>query len=98
MTRNIIQVARMRFLDVVPGDIVNRDPEATGGWFQVGIIEILFDGNTMFSSADRRVTLAGAPVDICGVQVPKAIEMAVPEAPEVMSEAAAAAARPPEGH
>lgn len=91
MQRNIVQVARMRMEDVLPGDVVNRVPDATGGWFCVGIIETLLDGSTQFSSADRRVTLSGGPTDICGVQVLKPVEMDSTEAPEVLSEDEAAA-------
>ncbi len=97
MARNIVQVARMRMCDVVAGDVVNRVPDATGGWFQVGIIETLFDGKTQFSSGDRRTTLSGEPWDICGVQVIKPIEMELPEAPDVMTEEEAAASAP-SGH
>ncbi len=98
MNRNIVQVARMRMEDVVCGDVVNRVPDATGGWFQVGIIETLFDGKTQFSSPDRRITLSGNANDICGVQVLKSIDMEVPEPPEVISEEEAAANEPPSGH
>lgn len=96
--RNIVQVARMRMEDAMVGDVVNRMPDATGGWFKIGIIEKLFDGKTQFSSPDRKITLSGESYDICGVQVLKAIEMEPPVAPEVMSEEAAAAAAPPSGH
>ncbi|MEZ5230903.1 MAG: hypothetical protein R2710_30780 [Acidimicrobiales bacterium] len=93
-----MQVARMRMQDAVCGDVVNRVPDATEGWFQIGIIETLFDGKTQFSSADRRVTLSGHAHDICGVQVLKPVEMEMPIPPEVMSEEEAAAAAPPSGH
>lgn len=94
MSRNIVQVARMRLMDVMPGDVVNRAPDATGGWFQVAIIEALFDGSTLFSSADRRITLSGAPTDICGVQVLKPMDIPVPEVPDVI----AADAQPATAH
>ncbi len=98
MSRNIIQVARMRMQDVLPGDVVNRDPESTGGWFLVGIIETLFDGKTQFSSSDRRLTLSGEPTDICGVQVLKPMDIPVPEAPALLTETEAAAAAQANGH
>ncbi len=98
MNRNIVQVARMRMEDAVCGDVVNRVPDATGGWFQIGIIETLFDGKTQFSSADRRVTLSGNGHDICGVQVLKSLDMEAPVAPEVLTEEQAAANAPPSGH
>lgn len=96
--RNIVQVARIRMEDALVGDVVNRAPDVTGGWFKIGIIETLFDGKTQFSSPDRKVTLSGESYDICGLQVLKSIEMEAPIAPEVMSEEEAAAAAPPTGH
>ncbi len=98
MERNIVQVARMRMEDAVCGDVVNRVPDNTGGWFEIGIIEILFDGKTQFSSPDRKITLSGNSYDICGVQVLKSIPMAMPEPPVVKTEEEAAADGPPEGH
>lgn len=88
MSRNIVQVARMRLVEVLPGDVVNRLPEATDGWFEVAIIETLFNGKIQFSSADRAITLSGGPMDICGVQVLKAVDnVPIPTPPEVPSEA-----------
>ncbi len=84
--------------DVLPGDVVNRDPESTGGWFLVAIIETLFDGKTQFSNGNRRLTLSGEPTDICGVQVLKPMDIPVPEAPAFLSDAELEAAGSANGH
>ena len=78
MARSIVQVARMRISDVVPGDVVSRQPEDTEGWFEVARMEVLFDGSISLSDLDRRSSFAAQPMDIVGVQLLKAVEMPTP--------------------
>lgn len=85
MQRNLVQVARIRLEEVVPGDVVNKDSEVSQGWFLVGIVEELFDGTLNISDAFRRESFAAMPHDICGVQNLKPVELPTAEdAPEVI--------------
>ena len=85
MQRNLVQVARIRLGEVVPGDVVNRQSEASQGWFLVGIVEQLFDGNLNISDAFRRQSFSAMPHDICGVQSLKVVDLPPAEdAPEVI--------------
>jgi hypothetical protein len=75
MQRPIVKVARMRIADVEMGDCVNRDPDATLGWFEVAHIRRLHDGTISVSNESQRSTLSGADVDIVGVQVRSLVEL-----------------------
>jgi hypothetical protein len=74
MPRTIVQVARMRIIDVAIGDVMNRDPEATSGWFVVDEIRRLPSGDLNVTGTSTRDSIMGADNDIVGVQVPKIVE------------------------
>jgi hypothetical protein len=84
MQRNFVQVARIRIREIVPGDVVNRLPDETRGWFVAALIEDLFDGTISISDATRAESFSGGPLDIVGVQTTKLIDLPVTETiPEI---------------
>lgn len=87
MKRNLIQVARIRMEEVLPGDVVNRVPDDTRGWFIVAAIEPLFDGTLQVTDAKRHAAFSAGPLDIVGVQLLKPIDLEVTEDPGVLLDA-----------
>ncbi len=81
MKRNLIQIARIRMEEVVPGDVVNRVPEDTRGWFVAAVVEQLFDGTLQISDRTRHSSFSAGALDIVGVQLLKPIELEVTEDP-----------------
>ncbi len=79
MQRNLVQIARIQMRQIVPGDVVNRVPDDTRGWFVAGVLEELFDGNLQVASSDRLQAFSAGPLDIVGVQLLKPIELPVYE-------------------
>lgn len=77
MQRHLVQIARIRMEEVVPGDIVNRQVDDPRGWFRVAIIEELFDGNISVSDSTRQASFSAMPLDIVGVQTLKPIDIPV---------------------
>jgi hypothetical protein len=69
MQRTFVRVATMRILDLAVGDVVNRDPAASSGWFVVEEIRRLPSGEINVTNASSRGSVMGAPHDIVGVQV-----------------------------
>lgn len=74
MQRTFVRVELMRILDLAVGDVVNREPGAWSGWFVVGEIRRLPNGEINVTSTSSRESVMGAPHDIVGVQVSKAVE------------------------
>lgn len=87
MKRNLIQVARIRMEEVMPGDVVNRVPDETRGWFIVAAIEPLFDGSLQVIDAKRHLAFSAGPLDIVGVQLLKPIDLEVTEEPGILLDA-----------
>ncbi len=84
MKRNLIQVARIRMEEVLPGDVVNRVPDETRGWFIVAAVEMLFDGSLQVIDAKRHLAFSAGPLDIVGVQLLKPIDLEVTEEPGIL--------------
>ena len=74
MQRTIVNVARMRIIDLAVGDVINRDTEAASGWFEVAEIRRLPDGDLSVSGTATRDNVMGRENDIVGVQIPKVVE------------------------
>ena len=87
MKRNLIQVARIRMEEVLPGDVVNRVPDETRGWFIVAAVEPLFDGSLQVIDAKRHLAFSAGPLDIVGVQLLKPIDLEVTEEPGILLDA-----------
>lgn len=87
MKRNLIQVARIRMEEVLPGDVVNRVPDETRGWFIVAAVEPLFDGSLQVIDAKRHLAFSAGPLDIVGVQLLKPIDLEVTEEPGILFDA-----------
>ncbi len=81
MERNIVQVARIRAVDAMEGDIVNRDPDSTRGWFLLVNVDRLHDGSINLSDGGVENSFSVAPLEIIGVQLLKVAD--VPEQPPV---------------
>lgn len=79
MKRNLVQIARLRMEEVVPGDVVNRNPDDNRGWFVAAVVETLFDGSLQISDATRTMSFSARPLDVIGVQLLKPIELEVTE-------------------
>ena len=71
LQRSIVQVARIRIADAMVGDVVNREPDANRGWFEIDKIEPLHDGSWALLNVETNTSLTGSPLDIIGVQVLK---------------------------
>lgn len=82
MQRTIVQVTRMRIIDLAVGDIVNHDPAATKGWFPIEEIRRLPSGDINVTNAATRDSVMVRDYDIVGVQVTKRVDYAVPIATE----------------
>lgn len=72
--RTIVQVTRMRIVDLEIGDIVNSDPTATTGWFPVEEIRRLPNGDINVTNAATRDSVMARDWDIVGVQVTKRVD------------------------
>jgi hypothetical protein len=73
--RRIIKTAKVRIVDSQVGDIVNRNPDAEKGWFQVAEIKTLFNGDLQLADETSYVTITGGDNDLIGVQFSQLIEM-----------------------
>lgn len=91
MERNLVQVARIRMREVVPGDVVNRLADEPRGWFAAAIVEELFDGDLAVSNTDRTKTFSAGPFDIIGVQMLKPLDIPALEGVDVEGETNSAA-------
>lgn len=69
MNRTIVEVVKIRIRDIVPGDVVNKDPGATHGWFDVVELRRLHDGSVTVASRVAQLSFSGYPDDIVGLQV-----------------------------
>ena len=76
MQRTFVRVAMMRVLDLVVGDVVNREPGASAGWFEVEEIRRLPNGEISVTNTTCRASVIGAPYDMVGVQMTKVLEHA----------------------
>lgn len=74
MQRTFVRIATMRLLDVAVGDVVNSDPTASNGWFVVEEIRRLPSGDVNVTNVSSKGSVMGAPHDVVGVQVTKAVE------------------------
>lgn len=74
MQRKIVEIAKMRIIDAVIGDVINRDPAATSGWFVAEEIRRLPSGEINVTNTSSRDSVMGADNDIVGVQVAKTVE------------------------
>lgn len=75
MHRRIIKTAKVRLVDAQVGDIVNRNPDAEKGWFQVAEIKTLFNGDLQVADDSSYVTISGGDNDLIGVQFAQLIEI-----------------------
>ncbi len=75
MHRRIIKTAKVRLVDAQVGDIVNRNPDAEKGWFQVAEIKTLFNGDLQVADHSSYVTISGGDNDLIGVQFAQLIEV-----------------------
>ncbi|NNF54977.1 MAG: hypothetical protein HKN03_11115 [Acidimicrobiales bacterium] len=74
MHRRIIKTAKVRLVDAQVGDIVNRNPDAEKGWFQVFEVKTLFNGDLQLADETSYVTITGGDNDLIGVQFAQLIE------------------------
>ena len=74
MQRTIVQVTRMRIIDLAVGDIVNNDPTATTGWFPIEEIRRLPNGDINVTNVATRDSVMARDYDIVGVQVTKRVD------------------------
>lgn len=74
MQRTIVQVTRMRIVDLVIGDVVNHDPAATTGWFPIEEIRRLPNGDVNVTNAGSKGSVMATDYDIVGVQVTKRVD------------------------
>ncbi len=75
MHRRIIKTAKVRLVDAQVGDIVNRNPDAEKGWFQVCEVKTLFNGDLQLADETSYVTITGGDNDLIGVQFAQLIEI-----------------------
>ncbi|MFW2380441.1 MAG: hypothetical protein ACN4GZ_01695 [Acidimicrobiales bacterium] len=75
MHRRIIKTAKVRIVDSHVGDIVNRNPDAEKGWFQVAEIKTLFNGDLQLADETSYITITGGDNDLIGVQFAQLIEV-----------------------
>lgn len=69
MKRRAIQVIKSRLEDIEVGDIVNRDPDAEMGWFEVDATSILFNGHVQLADVTEQLTVSGNHKDMVGLQL-----------------------------
>lgn len=74
MVRTIVQVIQVRMNDVVPGDIVNKNPDSTIGWFEVTDTQELHSGDIAILAATEKNSINGAPYDLVGIQIAKQVQ------------------------
>ena len=74
MQRKTVEITNMRIADVATGDVINRDPTATSGWFVAEEIRRLPSGEINVTSASSRDSVIGADNDLVGFQVAKTVE------------------------
>lgn len=67
--RRAIQVIKSRLEDIEVGDVVNRDPDAEMGWFEVDAISILFNGHVQLADVTEQLTVSGNHKDLVGIQL-----------------------------
>ena len=79
MQRTIVQVVKMRMGDLVPGDVINKNPDEPRGWFLVYELQDLPNDGLAVLASTARNSINGAPDDIVGVQVRQVVEL--PDAP-----------------
>lgn len=77
----------VRMADVVPGDIVNKNPEGLTGWFECTGLQDLPNGGIVILAESDRNSVNGEINDMVGVQLTKVVE--VPDASSVTSTQAA---------
>lgn len=77
MERRIVEVLRLRVSDVMVGDVINRDPAATGGWFSVHELNQLPNGDINAVGSSAKLSIVAGPYDIVGLQVEKGENVAV---------------------
>ena len=75
MHRRIIKTAKVRIVDTQVGDIVNRNPDAEKGWFQVAEVNTLFNGDLQLADETTYITITGGDNDLIGVQFAQLIEI-----------------------
>lgn len=61
-------------MDAQVGDIVNRNPDAEKGWFEVADISTLFNGDLQLADVSTYVTITGRDNDLIGVQFAQVID------------------------
>jgi len=76
MVRNLVQVMKVRMMDVQPGDVINKNAEDARGWFLVDDIQQLPSGDYAVLAATDKNSINGSPYEIVGVQVVKTVEVA----------------------
>ena len=76
MTRTIVQIARIRLIDVEPGDIVSGRPDDEFGWFEVHSVRELPSGDLVASGPTSTQSIKGSEWDLVGIQVTKQVEIA----------------------
>jgi hypothetical protein len=82
MNRTIVQIARIRLIDVQPGDIVSGRPDDEFGWFEVHVVRELPSGDLVANGPASTQSIKGSEWDLVGIQVAKQVEIA--ESPQVV--------------
>lgn len=75
MQRTIVQIARIRLIDVRVGDIVSGRPDEEFGWFEVMELRELPSGDLVASGSASTLSVKGSRWDLVGVQVAKTVEI-----------------------
>ncbi len=75
MQRSAIQVVKMRLGDLQTGDVVNKHPDESKGWFIVKGLQKLPNGGLSVEAMNPKDSINGQPQDLVGVQIRYAIEM-----------------------
>ena len=75
MKRQIVQVARARAMDARPGDVVSRDPDTEGGWFQLTTVNELHDGRLNLTDGGVQNSFSLGPLDLIGIQFIRTVEV-----------------------
>jgi hypothetical protein len=86
--RRLIKVVKIRLADAQVGDVVNRDPTAQEGWFEVASLDTLFNGSLQVADETTYITITGGTFDTIAVQVVAEVDLptqARPGAPEAES-------------
>lgn len=74
MVRTIVQVIQVRMNDVQPGDIVNKNADASVGWFLAKDVEELHTGDIVVVAEVEKDSINGAPYDLVGIQIAKQVQ------------------------